>query len=165
MEIIGYKCFNKDLLNRYGKKFRLGKIYITEGSIKFGNSGNGFHLCKNMEDTFRYFDAMNENVDICKVRASGVIVEYSDDYYGYYDMYEGEKLEILHVLSRREIIEYALSLNDERLKRFLSGIKLTDKEIEEILSLHSTSDVKATIDYYQKKKKDSYRRLYGRNSD
>ena len=74
MEIIGYKCFNKDLLNRYGKKFRLGKIYITEGSIKFGNSGNGFHLCKNMENTFRYFDAMNENVDICKVRASGVIV-------------------------------------------------------------------------------------------
>ena len=165
MEIIGYKCFNKDLLNRYGKKFRLGKIYITEGSIKFGNSGNGFHLCKNMEDTFRYFDAMNENVDICKVRASGVIVEYSDDYYGYYDMYAAEKLEILHVLSRREIIEYALSLNDERLKRFLSGIKLTDKEIKEILSLHSASDVKATIDYYQKKKKDAYRRLYGRNSD
>lgn len=163
MEIIGYKCFNKNLLNRYGKKFKLGKIYITDGAIKFGNSGNGFHMCKNMEDTFRYFDAMNQEVELSLVKGSGTIVEYYDDYYGYYDMYAVEKLEILKVLSRSEIIEYALGLNDERLKRFLSGIKLTPDEIESILKLHSSKDIKDTIDYYQKKKTDVYRRNYGRN--
>ena len=35
--------------NNYGKKFSVGKIYITSGTIKFGNNGNGFHLCKNIE--------------------------------------------------------------------------------------------------------------------
>ena len=46
MGIIGYKAFDKGLINRYGTKFEVGKIYIAEGAIKFGNQGNGFHLCK-----------------------------------------------------------------------------------------------------------------------
>ena len=50
MEVIGYKCFNEDLTNSYGKKFAIGQIYITTGALKFGNNGNGFHLCKNIED-------------------------------------------------------------------------------------------------------------------
>ena len=53
--IYGYKCFNSDMTNRYGKKFELGKVYSTDGKVKFGNSGNGFHFCKNIEDTLRYF--------------------------------------------------------------------------------------------------------------
>ena len=28
-EVVGYKAFNKDLTNRYGKKFEIGKIYIA----------------------------------------------------------------------------------------------------------------------------------------
>ncbi len=60
--MIGYKCFNSDLTNRYGSKFEVGKTYHAKGDIKFGNNGNGFHMCKNMEDTLRYFDAFNDNV-------------------------------------------------------------------------------------------------------
>lgn len=164
MEIIGYKCFNKGLINRYGKQFSLGKIYIREGLIKFRNNGNGFHLCKNLEDTLRYFDAINDEVDICKVKGSGTIAEYSDEYNGYYDMYAVEKLELLKLLTREEIIMYALNLDSERLKRFLSSIKLTDEEIERVLNVIPTEEVKCAIDYYQKKKLDVYnRRTYGRN--
>ena len=56
MKVIGYKCFNKDLINHYGQKFEIGKIYIASGIIKFGTRGNGFHMCKNIEDCFRFFD-------------------------------------------------------------------------------------------------------------
>ena len=44
MAIIGYKCFDKGLINKYGKKFSVGKIYIMLGTIKFGINGNGFHI-------------------------------------------------------------------------------------------------------------------------
>ena len=47
--IKGYKCFNKGLINRYGKKFEVGKIYHQDGDIKFGINGNGFHMCSNLE--------------------------------------------------------------------------------------------------------------------
>lgn len=38
MEIIGYKGFNKDLTNRYGKKFEIGK------NITLKEASNGEHL-------------------------------------------------------------------------------------------------------------------------
>ena len=57
--------FNDDLTNRYGTKFEVGKTYHANGDIKFGNDGNGFHMCKNIEDTLRYFDAFNDNIRIC----------------------------------------------------------------------------------------------------
>ena len=79
MDIIGYKCFNKGLLNRYGKKFSVGKIYVTDGMLKFGTRGNGFHICKNIEDTFRYFNSLKNDVDVCLVKGSGDFIEYSDE--------------------------------------------------------------------------------------
>lgn len=127
MEIKGYKCFNKNLINRYGKKFEVGKIYISSGVLKFGN--NGFHMCKNIEDTFRYFDVFNNDVDVCLVSGSGKIIEYSDEYYGYYDMYCVEKIKIIDNLSREEIINIGLDLNKERVKRFVSLFRLTNDEI------------------------------------
>ena len=159
MSIIGYKAFDKNLVNRYGTKFQVGKIYIAEGIVKFGNNGNGFHLCKNMEDTFRYFDAMEKEIDVCKVSGSGDIVEYCDEYYGYYDMYAVSELEILSKLSRKEIIDYALRLNDIRLKRFLSGYKLNDEELELFIKKYKDNiSVKQVIDYYQKKELDAFTR-------
>lgn len=128
MEIVGYKCFNRGLINRYGNKFSKGKIYIATGNIKFRN--NGFHMCKNMEDTFRYFDALNNEVDVCLVKGSGEIQEFSDEYYGYYDMYSVQKIEILKQLSHLEIIEKGLSLNEIKVQRFLSTFKLNKNEIE-----------------------------------
>ena len=55
--MLGYKCFNENLTNRYNTKFEIGKIYHVNGNIKFGNNGNGFHICKNLEDTLRYFNS------------------------------------------------------------------------------------------------------------
>ena len=126
-EVVGYKAFNKDLTNRYGKKFEVGKIYIAPGIIKFGNNGNGFHLCRNMEDTFRYFDP--ENMTVCKVIGSGEMVEGIDHYYGFYEMYAVKRLKILKELSRLEIVEQGLKLNEFRAQRFVSLFPLTEEEI------------------------------------
>lgn len=69
MEVLGYKCFNKDLTNSYGTIFEIGQIYTIQGDIKFGTKGNGFHMCKRLEDTLRYFDGIHNEVSICLVRA------------------------------------------------------------------------------------------------
>lgn len=162
MEIIGYKCFDEGLINRYGFKFELGKVYVTSGMLKFGNNGNGFHMCKNIEDTFRYFDAMNSNVDICLVKGSGNILEFADEYYGYYNMYVAEKLELLKKLSHEQIINMGLNLNELRVKRFLSGFKLTNEEIEIFKNNYKTDvEVLKTIAYYQENNIDVYTKKRG----
>lgn len=159
-EIVGYKAFNKDLTNRYGKKFEVGKIYIMPGAIKFGTSGNGFHLCKNIEDTFRYFDS--KNMTVCKVIGSGNMDEGIDHYYGFYEMYAVEKLEIIKELSRLEIIEEGLKLNESRAKRFVSLISLTKEEIilfkDQYKSYISVMDA---IAYHQEKDEKIYYKKYG----
>jgi len=101
--VFGFKCFDKGLVNSYGVKFEEGKIYETCGEIKFGLWGNGYHMCKNIEDTLRYFDGMNMDVDICSVLGMGNIDIYNDDYNGYYDMYSVEKIKIIKLLTRDEI--------------------------------------------------------------
>lgn len=157
MEVYGYKCFNKDLTNRYGMKFETGKKYKVLGNIKFGNDGNGFHFCKNMEDTFRYFDAMKNEVCVCLVKGSGSIVEHYDNYYGYYDMYSTEEIEILKVLNREEIINIGISLNEVRAKRFVSLFKLTELEKEIFLNKFKKSiEVVDAIMYYQENNKRVY---------
>ena len=47
------KAFNQYLTSRYSQKFEIGKIYEVEGKIKWGSSGNGFHMCSDIEDCFR----------------------------------------------------------------------------------------------------------------
>ena len=159
MEKIGYKCFNADMTNRYGMKLEVGKTYQTNSKIKFGNDGHGFHFCKNIEDTFRYFDAMNDEVAVCLVKGTGDIDEYKDDYYGYYDMYSAENIEILKQLTREEIIEIGLNLTGERVRRFISGFRLTEGEIELFREKFKSSiSVQKTIDYYQFKKSNSYKK-------
>ena len=151
--MIGYKSFNADMTNRYGKKFEVGKIYTMDGTIKFGNNGNGFHMCKNMEDTFRYFDSTN--IAVCKVNGFGKMQKYDDEYYGFYDMYAVENIEILKLLKRKEILEYMLDLYPERVMRFIQLFKLYDDEI--VLfedKFKSNSKVIEYIDYYQKGKCD-----------
>ena len=149
--MFGYKSFNADMTNRYGMKFEVGKIYMACGPIKFGNNGNGFHMCKNMEDTFRYFDSTN--IAVCEVNGYGKKVKYEDDYYGFYDMYAVEKLEILKLLKRKEILDYMLKLYPERVMRFIQLFKLYDDEIK-IFEEKFRNDAKVinTIKYYQKRK-------------
>ena len=157
MEVIGYKCFNKDFTNRYGLKFETGKLYIAQPPIKFGLNGSGFHLCKNIEDTFRYYDAMNDEVLVCKVKGSGDITECCDEYYGYYEMYSVENLEILEILNREQIINIGLQLNELRVKRFISGYKLSKKEIEMFKEKFlNFKEVLLTLEYYQNNNKNAY---------
>jgi len=162
MSVIGYKCFNEDLTNRYGKKFSIGKIYIAKGTIKFGNNGNGFHLCKNIEDTFRYFDAMKDKISICEVKGSGEIVKFDDDYYGYHDMYAVEQLEIIKMLSHDEIVNIGLNLNSLRAERFVSGIKLNKKDIQKFKNKYKNEiRVLNAIAYYQEGNLKVYSRSRG----
>ena len=161
MEIIGYKCFDKNLINRYGFQYEIGKIYSVNGKLKFGNHGNGFHFCKNLEDTFRYYDAMHNDIDICLVIGFGNIVEYEDKYYGYYDMYCAEKLLILRKLTRSEIIEYGYNLNEIRINRFISGFLLTEAERNIFKNkFYNRSEVIKTIEYYQEGNLDAFTKKY-----
>lgn len=163
MEVVGFKCFNKGLTNRYGKKFSVGKLYLSSGIIKFGIKGNGFHLCKNIEDTFRYFDALKEEVEVCVVKGSGEINESYDDYNGYYDMYCVEKMEILKHLNRSEIINLGLNLHPLRAKRFVSSFKLKSEEIILFKEKYKTEiDVIDAIAYYQEDDKKVYERKYSK---
>lgn len=157
--VFGYKCFNKDLTNRYGFKFEVGKTYSVVGEIKFGVNGNGFHMCKNIEDTFRYYDAMKGEVSVCEVIGLGKMVSLYDEYNGYYDMYSVEKIEIIRLLSREEIIEMALNFGEERVNRFIQLYRLTSSEI--ILfkeKFEKYSMVINYIAYYQEGDKDVFRR-------
>ncbi len=153
----GYKCFQKGLINRYGDIFQVGKWYRAFGDIQFGNNGNGFHVCSRLEDTLRYFDCMNSEVNLTKVRCYGNYSSYEDDYYGYYDMYAYEYMMIDKILNRDDIINYALDLNEITIKRFLSLYRLNDKEKEIILHKYKDNiDVLKTFFYYQEDNKDIY---------
>ena len=128
--IKGYKCFNKNLVNRYGIPFEVGNTYSVIGDIKFGNNGNGFHMCTNLEDTLRYFNGFLDEVDICEVIGFGDFVIFEDNYYEYYDMYSVEKIQIIKKLSREEIINLMINKHEFRVIRFIQGYRLTSEEIE-----------------------------------
>ncbi len=152
MYVKGFKTFNHDMTNRYGVKFEIGKLYISSGFVRF--KYNGFHLCNNFEDTLRYFDAFNEQVNICSVLGYGDIDVYNDEYYGYYDMYAVQKLYIDSILSRDSILKMAKELPNYRLQRFVSLYKLTEEEIDFLKPY--TDDVGNAIEYYQHQKINVY---------
>lgn len=159
MEVRGYKAFLEGGVNRYGKEFGEGECYHVDGDISFGNHGNGFHFCKRMEDTFRYVDAMNGRVEVAEVIGSGDMVEFNDEYYGYYDMYSASDLQIVKFLTRREIIEYFLRQHDISVRRFVSGFKLTEEE-KELFRIQFSDEINIlrAIAYYQDNDLDVYSR-------
>ena len=118
-EVKGYKAFNKDSTNRYGKPFTEGETYMVTGDIKFGNDGNGFHMCTSLSDVFRYVNATEEEVLVAKVTGRGKKVCVDDDYYGYYDMYACEEITIDKFLSREEVIEEILNASSYQVKKFI----------------------------------------------
>lgn len=157
----GYKCFNHGLINRYGKKFELNKVYHADPPIKFGNKGNGFHMCKHLEDTLKFFDAKNELVDITKVTCFGEFDEipntYENEYNDNYDMYAYEYMIIDQLLTRNEIISYILKIYDERVKKFLMYYRLTEEEIALFRRIYKNNEtINAYIDYYQQNQKDAF---------
>ena len=159
MEIRGFKAFNHHLLTRYGVKLEVGMTYYTDKQIKYGNNGNGFHFCKNLADTLRFFDGMNEKVDICEVIGSEEIIEREDDYNGYYEMYVCKKLHIIKELSRDEILKIVLGNSEEQIIKLIKGYKLSPKECETILRTRNNNiNISDTIDYFQFKKLDTYQK-------
>ncbi len=155
--IVGYKAFNNTMENRYGVKFEKNKKYSVEGKLQFGNNGNGFHFCKNLEDTLRYVNAMNEEIKIALVSTDDRYLKYDDEYYGYYDMYVSSSIVIEHILTRDEILKHIMNSNILSINRFLSLFRLADDEIKTFKQKYAKSmQILDTISYYQEKNLDTY---------
>ncbi len=149
---MAYKVFDKGLVNRYGVKFKEHSTYIldtSERGLKFGNNGYGFHYVERLEDGLRYFDGLNNEIDIALVYPLGDTVEGYDEFYEYFNMFVTDKLYIDHVLSREEILDYTLHISELSAARLIKGYRLT-KDEQDIIKEHFHNDyINKTIDYYQ----------------
>lgn len=162
--IRGYKAFYKGLVNKNGFQFEEWKTYSTEGKIKYGQNGNGFHFCERIEDTLRYFSLEDEELDFAEVTGLGNIDEYHDHYNGFFNMYCTDKLRIDKVLSREDIISIFINMDgyhNPRLIRFIMLYPLTNEELALFKEKFSKEkEVMDAIHYYQEKKKDTYEKQY-----
>lgn len=159
-KIYGYKAFNSDGTNMNNKTFLPGIVYHCDGKISFGPYGNGYHFALRLEDTIRYcdYDNLLRQPVIASVVGSGTIVEGEDLYNGYFDLYSASDIEIIKYLTRQEIIDYALNLDELRLMRFLSLFKLNEDEYK--LFEGKSKCIDDTIAYYQKRELDTYSKKY-----
>ena len=158
-EVLGYKCFNKDHTNIHGMEFIEGHTYSAPSpDISFGvDSKSGFHMCENLEDTFRYFPANEEEVSVASVTGSGNYLKRDDKDNGFYDMYSVQIITINKFLTREEIIDYMLDTFDFRVCRFIKLFKLTDEEIALFLERYSNNiSVSRFADYYHYGDKEAF---------
>ena len=68
-EKIGYKAMNKDMTRDGGSnpfQYELGKTYEIEGEIKI--CVNGFHFCKNIFNTLKYYNNIKGDKRIFKIQ-------------------------------------------------------------------------------------------------
>ena len=166
MRVEGYKVFNKGLINCYGKKFEAQheyKVDTSKRSIEYGIEGYGFHFAKRLEDCLRFFDGMNEDIEIAKVVSIGEVKESYDDYNGYYDLYVTDQIYIERILTRKEIVDYIKHTSFDRIERFISGYRLTEKEIDQILENDKLNILDKTVEYYQYGNKDAYTKCKSSN--
>lgn len=144
--IHGYKAFASDGTNIALETMPVGKYYY-DGQIKYGKCG--YHFAQNLEDTIRY--SGTSSPIIAEVIASGVIDEGADEYYGFYNIYAASNIEIVRYLTREEILQYALGLNIERMKRFIVSFELTDEELNLFIQKNKMVE-KIVEDYHIKAK-------------
>lgn len=156
--IKGFKSFLKGNTSIDGKEYKKDVIYHQDGNIIFGKKG--FHLCKNMEDTFMYCPGMDKNISVGLVEAWGHIITRDDEYRGCYNMYAASSMKIIKFLSREEIISRALCLQDFQLIKFLSKFPLTEEEIKLFEGKYFICDL--YIDYYQRGIKEAFELDYKR---
>lgn len=148
--VSGYKAFNQNMTNRYGTPFLVGETYHATGPISFGNNGNGFHMCKNLCDVFRYFPCFEEDISVAKVTGSGNIVSFDDDYNGYYDMCAVEIITIDSLLTCEEIIDKMLKDHEMNNRKFLSTFGLREKEkIKFLKKYRDNTQMLSYVLYYQ----------------
>ena len=147
MIIKGYKAFNSNHTNRYGKKFINGQVYHNNHDLKFGNNGHGFHMCTSLCDVFRYFDS---EATAAKVIGFGNCIRYDDEYYGYYDMYAVANLFIEKLATAYIIITEMLNRSSFEIKKFLSTFSLNDMEKNLFLEkFKNDEEITNLILYYQ----------------
>lgn len=132
-EVISYKAFFKGLKNNLdGIKYEVGKTYITKDKLQYMKGG--FHMCEKPEDCFKFLRATETDVELALVRGFGNMYGFDAGYRAYDDslgyIYVCEKMEILRVFTREEILEMALQMNPIRLNIFLSVYPLTEQEAE-----------------------------------
>lgn len=155
--MFGYKVFYKGLIDSFGNKHTIGAKYKLDGEVKW--SQNGFHFCKRPEDTLRNFDDFNNELEIALIQASGNIIGYDDEYYGYYDMFASSEYKIIRVMSREEIVREVLnSKNIFRQKRLLERMRLTEEQLKLFKGLSEELD--DIISYYQYHDTEVYQRKY-----
>lgn len=163
-KIVGYKAFNQDHTNRYGVLFEEGKTYKTEGRVEFGNNSmGGFHMCKRLEDTLKFWDGLPDPV-VAEVEGYGDFATYWEDYNGYYDMFSVENLYIKRFLTREQLLYTIMDdkeMYDDRVCRFVQCIKMNPDEIELFKDHFEDSQrILDVIAYYQEGKKDIYEKKY-----
>lgn len=153
--IKGYKSFNEGLVTTNNVKFEVGVPMHVDGEIRANPiNGNGFHMCLNFEDTFRYI----ENPILCEVTGYGTISdEFSDEYNGYYDIYACSDMVIDRIIPREEVIEMAKDLPEYGLRRFISTYKMTEEEIKELSTINLSEEAKGYIDYFQNNNKEAFK--------
>ena len=160
--IYGYKAFNKNLTNQYGEKYKIHKLY-TDPRI---NDGGGYHFCKNLEDVY-FFYRDSDTTEIYHVCGRGKTYYYSNDYCGLYDVYATEKLIILDLATREEIINMFLNgknITQDRLLRFISFFKMSKEELLLFKNKYSNNDniymnsnnIMNYLSYYQEGNKDAF---------
>lgn len=167
-EIKGYKVFDSQIRNMYGMKFEVGKVYSTEGLLKFRDDAslrnvtgcNGFHMCVNLEDTFRY---VGDKEDYVIAEVTGYF-NTKDDYicnndslYDIYDLYAVRSIKIDRILKREEIIEYGLKLELHRKRHFVNWLPFK-MNFEEIKLFKEDYYVYKDVAYFHEGDKKAYTR-------
>ena len=131
--MIGYKTFNKDKTNRYGKEFNEGKHYHVDGDIlaAFGKEGNGFYFCTHIADTFRFFPN-DEDVKVGVINATGEIDSCVDDYNDY-EIFACSDMQLLRFLSREEVLQLIILDGRYSIEKAIKTYNLTNDEKDIIL--------------------------------
>lgn len=146
-EIIAYKAFFKGLTNDIdGIQYEIGKPYTTPDRLLYQRGG--YHMCKQFEDCYKFLKATETEIDLTLVKGFGNYYGVDggerspDDSTGI--IYMCEKMEILKVLSRDEIIQLALELPPYRMQSFLYNYPLLKEEKDIIMSSYTygTNDLK-----------------------
>lgn len=128
----GYKAFKKGFKNKYGKEYKLNEWYTYSGQLKYGESGHGIHFSEFLEDTMRFFNPTGDN-EYCLVCADGNIIESSnEEYFDSGRLFVADKLIILKPLTREDILNYTLKLDENGLIRMLSLYPFLESELDKI---------------------------------
>ncbi len=147
-EVKGYKAFNLDGSNKYGKVFIEGNTYHTAKDIQFYKSG--YHLCTHLPHVYSYYFPAEE-VKVAEVTGFGKHHYLNiDDYRGLYDMYAVENITIDHFLTRKEIITTVLNETPYNQKIFIYNSHLSKEEIKLFLErINDDYELLKAIFYYQ----------------